>query len=105
MTLSVALSCAQLCEPATAATSVKAAKPGIATDIAFMASTQGGRQFLHELEQVADEPVVGDAEDRCLRVLVDRDDHLRILHAGEVLDGARDACRDVQLRSDDLAGL
>src|SRR4029079_13868043 len=38
-------------------------------------------------------------------VLVDRDDDLRILHPREVLDRARNADRDVNVRSDDLAGL
>src|SRR6185436_7160551 len=47
----------------------------------------------------------GDAEDRRLRVLVDRDDDLAVLHAGQVLDRARDAGGDVELRRDDLAGL
>src|SRR5262249_14537075 len=51
------------------------------------------------------EPVVGHAEDRRLGILVDRDDHLRILHAGQVLDRAADAAGDVQLRRDDLARL
>src|SRR2546427_1765476 len=39
------------------------------------------------------------------RSLVDRHDHLGVLHAGQVLDGARDAQGDVQLRRHDLAGL
>ena len=39
------------------------------------------------------------------RILVDRDDGARVLDAREVLDGAGDADRDVQLRRDDLAGL
>ena len=50
------------------------------------------RKFLLELrqdlEEIADEAVIGDLEDRRLLVLVDRDDDLRILHAGEMLDGA-----------------
>src|SRR4051812_13027321 len=67
-----------------------------------------GLEALHELrhrgEQVGLESVVGDLEDRRLRVLVDRDDDLRVLHPREVLDGAADAAGDVQLRRDDLAG-
>ena len=59
----------------------------------------------HELEQVADQAVVGDLEDRRLLVLVDRDDHLAVLHPGQVLDGAGDADRDVELGRHDLAGL
>ena len=56
-------------------------------------------------EQIADEAVVGDAEDRRFRVLVDRDDHLASPSCPPVLDRAGDADRDVQLRRDDLAGL
>jgi hypothetical protein len=56
-------------------------------------------------EQILDEPVVGDAEDRRLLVLVDRDDDLGVLHPGQVLDRAADAGGDVELRRDDLAGL
>src|SRR5690606_25013690 len=68
-------------------------------------SADGGGQFRHDLEQVADQAVVGHLEDRRVRILVDRHDHLRILHARQVLDRARHAHRDVQLRGDDLAGL
>ena len=53
----------------------------------------------------ADEAVVGDLEDRRLLVLVDGDDDLGILHAGEMLDGAGYAAGDVEVRRDDLAGL
>src|SRR3546814_20450809 len=38
-------------------------------------------------------------------ILVDGDDGLRILHAGEVLDRARDADRDIDFGRDDLARL
>lgn len=62
-------------------------------------------QLRYGVEQVGDQAVVGDLEDRRLFVLVDRDDHLRVLHARQVLDGTGDAHRDVQLRGDDLAGL
>src|SRR5262245_56202961 len=48
-------------------------------------------QLLGELGQglieVRHQSVVSDLKDRCLFVLVDRHDHLRILHAGKVLDG------------------
>ena len=62
-------------------------------------------QLGHDLEQVADQADVRDLEDRRFLVLVDGDDGLRILHSGEVLDRARNADRDIDLRSDDLAGL
>src|SRR3954468_15330210 len=62
-------------------------------------------QLGQRLEQIGDEPVVGDLEDRRLAVLVDRDDRLAALHAGEVLNRAADPRRDVQVRSHHLAGL
>src|SRR3954452_6397221 len=58
-----------------------------------------------DLEQVADDAEVGQLEDRRLGVLVDRDDGLRGLHAGPVLDRTGDAHGDVELRGDGLAGL
>src|SRR5919109_602878 len=59
----------------------------------------------NHLEEVAHDAVVGDLEDRRFLVLVDRDDDAAVLHAGEVLDRARDAYRDVEIGRDDLAGL
>src|SRR5438132_12376400 len=64
-----------------------------------------GVELGHQLEEIADEAVIGDLEDRRLLVLVDGDDDLRVLHPGEVLDGTRDADRDIELGGDDLAGL
>src|SRR5438132_4582626 len=55
------------------------------------------RQLRHDLEQVADDAVVGDLEDRRLGILVDRDDGARALHPHEMLDGAGDAEGDVEL--------
>ncbi len=52
-----------------------------------------------DLEQVADDAVVGDLEDRGVGVLVDRDDHLRRRHPGEMLDGAGDPAGDVERRA------
>src|SRR5271169_5640743 len=43
------------------------------------------------LEEIADQAIVGDLEDRRFFVLVDGDDDLRVLHAGEMLDRTRDA--------------
>src|SRR5690606_4516501 len=59
-------------------------------------------ELRNDVEQVAHQAVVGHREDRRFRVLVDGDDGLRVLHAGQVLDRARDADRDVQGRGDDL---
>src|SRR5262245_62787372 len=52
------------------------------------------------LEEVADDSVVGDLEDRSLGVLVDRADHLGRPHARQVLDGPGDAEAQVELRRD-----
>ena len=62
-------------------------------------------QLGQDLVQVADDPEVGELEDRRVRVLVDRDDVLRGLHPDLVLDRAGDPGREVQLRRDGLAGL
>src|SRR3954447_1160886 len=58
-----------------------------------------------DLVEVADDPEVGELEDRGVRVLVDRHDVLRGLHADLVLDRAGDARGEVQLRRDGLARL
>src|SRR4051812_12739669 len=62
-------------------------------------------QLGQDLVQVADHAEVGELEDRGVRVLVDRHDVLRALHADLVLDRAGDARREVQLRCDRLACL
>src|SRR5580698_10918469 len=62
-------------------------------------------QFGNRLIQIRDQAVIGDLEDRRVFILVDRDDHLGILHAGEMLDRAGDADRDIQFRRHHLAGL
>src|SRR4051794_36913283 len=62
-------------------------------------------QLRQDLVQIADDSEVGELEDRRVLVLVDRDDVLARLHADLVLDCARDAGREVQLRRDRLAGL
>src|ERR1051325_11922229 len=43
------------------------------------------------LEQIGDEPVIRDLEDRRFLIFVDGDDDLRILHAGELLNRAPNA--------------
>ena len=57
------------------------------------------------LEEVTDEAISGHLEDRRLFVLVDRDDHLRVLHAGSMLNGPGDPDRDVEIERHHLAGL
>ena len=67
----------------------------IREDLLPQPCAEGLCQRRHDLEQVADDAVLGDVEDRCVFVLVDGDDDLGIGHAGQVLDGARDAARHV----------
>src|SRR3954471_7304802 len=62
-------------------------------------------ELRQDLVEIADDPEVGELEDRRVRVLVDREDVLRVLHADLVLDRARDPGREIQLRSDRLARL
>src|SRR5262249_52677770 len=57
-------------------------------------------QRRHHLEQVGDDSVVGDLEDRRFGILVDGHDHLRRPHAREVLDGARHTEAKVELGGD-----
>src|SRR5215475_5570290 len=62
-------------------------------------------QLGDDLVQIADHAEVGELEDRSVRVLVDRQDVLRVLHSDLVLDRAGDARREVQLRRHRLTGL
>lgn len=52
-------------------------------------------QKRHDFEQVADDAIVGNLEDRRFRILVNRDDDTRLAHAGHMLDRAADAAGDV----------
>src|SRR4030095_16184485 len=63
------------------------------------------RELGHDLEEVGDDPEVGDLEDRRLRIFVHGHDDLRGAHPGQVLDRARDAEAQVELRRDGAAGL
>ena len=64
----------------------------------FEGELQFRGQFRNRLEQVCDQTVIGDLEDRCLLVLIDRDDDLGILHTSEVLDRAGNTDCDVKVR-------
>src|SRR3954464_5238643 len=66
---------------------------------------QRGGQLRHDLEEIAHDAVIGNLEDRRFLVLVDRNDGLAVLHAGEMLDRAGDADGDVEVRRHHLAGL
>ena len=39
-------------------------------------------QLRDSFEEVGDKAIIGDAEDRCLGILIDRDDHFGIFHSG-----------------------
>src|SRR6476619_4082131 len=73
--------------------------------LAALLGLHGLGELGQDLVEVADDAEVGELEDRGVRVLVDRHDVLGVLHADLVLDGARDARREVQLRRDGLARL
>jgi hypothetical protein len=62
-------------------------------------------QLRHHFKQIPDQPVIRHLEDRRIRILVDGDDDLGVLHPGQMLDGTGDADREVELWRDDLAGL
>src|SRR4051795_3036362 len=62
-------------------------------------------QLRQDLVEVADDAQVGELEDGRVGVLVDGHDVLRGLHADLVLDRARDARGEVELRRHRLAGL
>lgn len=79
--------------------------PGLADSGPLFKTVERLREFGQGLEQVADQPVVGDLEDRRLRVLVEGDDDLAVLHPGQVLYRAGDPDGDIEIGRDDLAGL
>lgn len=62
-------------------------------------------QLGHLVEQVSDQTDICDLEDGSICVLVDCSNDLAVLHASQMLDGARDASAEVKLRGDVLAGL
>ena len=69
--------------------------------LAFFTSSISGGTMSNRFPTTA---YIGNLEDRRLGVLVDRDDGARALHADDVLDGAADAQRQVELGRDGLAG-
>src|SRR3954465_6536997 len=62
-------------------------------------------QLGDDLVQIADHAEVRELEDRGVRILVDRQDVLRVLHPDLVLDRAGDTGGEIELRRDRLAGL
>src|ERR1700691_186070 len=64
-----------------------------------------GGKFGQSRIEISDQAVVGYLEDRRLLVLVDGHDDLRILHPRQMLDRARDADGNIEVRRHHLAGL
>src|SRR3989304_5855046 len=80
---------------------MKALSPIRATTTFLQLLNQRG----NELEDVRDDAVVRDLENRSARARVDREDEPGILHAGDVLHRPADSARDVQLRPHGLPAL
>ena len=57
------------------------------------------------LEEIGNEANVSHLKDWSLGVLIDGHDSLRVLHAGQMLNGSRDAHRYVKLGRQDLTRL
>ena len=89
---------------ATATTSATA-EPTLAVVLSFLRLPELRRDRRYDLVQVADDRVVGAGQDRGLGVGVHGEDRLRPLAPGHVLCRARDAARDVDVRSDLRPGL
>ena len=64
----------------------------------YTASDRAALQLLDDCgdngQRIADDAEVGELEDRCIRILVDRDDVAGAAHADDVLRGAADADGD-----------
>ena len=57
----------------------------------------------NDFEEIADNSVVGDFKDRRIGILVNGNDALRSFHAHQVLNGSRDAHRQIKLWGNGLA--
>src|SRR5437773_1261039 len=65
---------------------------------------QGFGEGGHDLENIADDAIVGNFEDGSVRIFVDGDDSAGALHADDVLNRPADAESKIELRGDGLAG-
>src|SRR5687767_15182512 len=73
--------------------------------VALLRLAHGCRKRRDDLQGIADDPVVGDLENRSFLVAVYRDDGLRRSHAGEMLNRAGNADGNIQLWTDRSASL
>src|SRR5215210_4144208 len=79
--------------------------PAMYWALGALLALDGLGQLREDLVEITDHTEVRVLEDRRVRVLVDREDVLRVLHPDLVLDRPGDAGAQVQLRSNRLAGL
>src|SRR6202046_1013882 len=75
------------------------------TSIFISGALQFGCQLGQCGEQISHQAIVGNLEDGRFLILVNRHDHLAVLHAGQMLDGTRNTDSNVKLRGDNLSGL
>src|SRR5687768_8112815 len=61
-------------------------------------------KYRNRVEQVTDDTVIGNVEDRGFAVFVDRHDRARVLHPDDVLDRAGDTEGDINFGRDGLSG-
>jgi len=62
-------------------------------------------QLGYDFEAVTNDAISSMLEDFCFRIVVDGNNYLRRIHAGQVLNGAGDSASDVELRADCFTGL
>ena len=71
---------------------VRANHQSLAPDLGELCGELGQRRI-----KIGDQAVIGDLEDRRFLVLVDGDDDLGVLHAGQMLDRPRNADGNIEL--------
>ena len=65
--------------------------------------------FFNQLRQdyvyITYDAIMSNGENRCLCILVDSDDDIAVLHAGQMLNSTADAAGKVDMRSNGFTGL
>src|SRR5579883_47043 len=87
------------------APSIAASRPGIlyGKSLGALGLPDFLNQRRDDFEQIPDDSVVGDLENRSVGVLIDRDDGFRALHADQVLYSSGNSDGHVDLRRDGLS--